>query len=358
MNATVVVFDDDRLSAAIVRRGGGAGSGSRSSSPPIGAISSTIPGAIARSRSGFTTSRCRCRAIEAEAARARRLPACSRSAIGRPCSRRSRRERLGLPGNSPDAAAASGNKREARGRFAAAGLHVAVAFHAADRGRRRPGDDPRLRFPCVAEAAGPVGQPRRHPREFAVKSSTAACAADSARCCARPDVRAARGAGSTIEMLVEGFIPGREVAVEGVLTDGTLQVFAVFDKPDPLDGPFFEETIYVTPLVARCGRRSDAIVRDGPAAHARARTAPRADPCGVPARAVTACSFSRLPRGRSAGCARARCGSREALDAGGGACSAARARRGRLRVPPRERARVGRDDDPDSEARRAQARAR
>ena len=48
-------------------------------------------------------------------------------------------------------------------------------------------------------------------------------------------------------VLVEGFVPGVEVAVEGLLTDGRLITLAVFDKPDPLDGPFFEETIYVTP---------------------------------------------------------------------------------------------------------------
>ncbi len=47
--------------------------------------------------------------------------------------------------------------------------------------------------------------------------------------------------------LVEDFIPGFEVAVEGLLTQGQLRILAVFDKPDPLDGPFFEETIYVTP---------------------------------------------------------------------------------------------------------------
>ncbi len=47
--------------------------------------------------------------------------------------------------------------------------------------------------------------------------------------------------------LVEDFIPGFEVAVEGLLTNGQLKVLALFDKPDPLDGPFFEETIYVTP---------------------------------------------------------------------------------------------------------------
>src|SRR5947207_9618561 len=47
--------------------------------------------------------------------------------------------------------------------------------------------------------------------------------------------------------LVEDFIPGCEVAVEGLLTHSQLRVLAIFDKPDPLDGPFFEETIYVTP---------------------------------------------------------------------------------------------------------------
>src|SRR5467141_2191033 len=48
-------------------------------------------------------------------------------------------------------------------------------------------------------------------------------------------------------LLVETFVPGREVALEGLLVGGTLHVLALFDKPDPLDGPFFEETIYVTP---------------------------------------------------------------------------------------------------------------
>ncbi|MFL5653812.1 MAG: ATP-grasp domain-containing protein [Ktedonobacteraceae bacterium] len=48
-------------------------------------------------------------------------------------------------------------------------------------------------------------------------------------------------------LLVEDFIPGFEVALEGILTHGQLRVLALFDKPDPLDGPFFEETIYVTP---------------------------------------------------------------------------------------------------------------
>ncbi len=49
------------------------------------------------------------------------------------------------------------------------------------------------------------------------------------------------------QLFVEGYIPGREVAIEGLLTDGALSILAIFDKPDPLEGPYFEETIYVTP---------------------------------------------------------------------------------------------------------------
>ncbi len=69
--------------------------------------------------------------------------------------------------------------------------------------------------------------------------------------------------------LVEDFIPGVEVALEGMLDNGKLQVLALFDKPDPLDGPFFEETIYVTPsrladdvqaAIARCAEESAAAV--------------------------------------------------------------------------------------------------
>jgi biotin carboxylase len=48
-------------------------------------------------------------------------------------------------------------------------------------------------------------------------------------------------------LVVEDFIPGKEYALEGLLNEGKLTVLALFDKPDPLDGPYFEETIYVTP---------------------------------------------------------------------------------------------------------------
>jgi biotin carboxylase len=63
---------------------------------------------------------------------------------------------------------------------------------------------------------------------------------------------ARRGGALAREALVEEFIPGFEVAVEGLVTDAEFRMLAIFDKPDPLDGPFFEETIYVTP--SRLGR--------------------------------------------------------------------------------------------------------
>ncbi|MGH8670905.1 MAG: ATP-grasp domain-containing protein [Burkholderiales bacterium] len=55
--------------------------------------------------------------------------------------------------------------------------------------------------------------------------------------------RAAAGLG----LMIESYIPGTEHALEGLLQDGRLRTLALFDKPDPLDGPYFEETIYVTP---------------------------------------------------------------------------------------------------------------
>jgi len=60
----------------------------------------------------------------------------------------------------------------------------------------------------------------------------------------RPDVC---GPEAERPLLVESFVPGAEVAVEGLLRDGRLEVLAILDKPDPLDGPFFAETLYVGP---------------------------------------------------------------------------------------------------------------
>jgi biotin carboxylase len=76
---------------------------------------------------------------------------------------------------------------------------------------------------------------------------------------------ARRGGTLGRQVLVEEFIPGVEVALEGLLTGGKLQVLAIFDKPDPLDGPFFEETIYVTPS-RLSSREQDRIAEETEAA--------------------------------------------------------------------------------------------
>ena len=77
-------------------------------------------------------------------------------------------------------------------------------------------------------------------------------------------------------------MPGVEIAVEGLLSDGELTVLAVFDKPDPLEGPYFEETIYVTPsrLSAETLARAEIVDRarvrgDRPGRRTRARGAAR-----------------------------------------------------------------------------------
>jgi biotin carboxylase len=48
-------------------------------------------------------------------------------------------------------------------------------------------------------------------------------------------------------VLVESFLPGIEIAIEGLLSNAQLHVLAIFDKPEPLDGPFFEESYYIMP---------------------------------------------------------------------------------------------------------------
>lgn len=81
------------------------------------------------------------------------------------------------------------------------------------------------------------------------------------------DVRVASDAAPR-PYLVESYIPGFEVALEGLLDEGHLRVLALFDKPDPLDGPFFEETIYVTP--SRLRAATQRAIEQTTAAAARA----------------------------------------------------------------------------------------
>jgi biotin carboxylase len=112
-------------------------------------------------------------------------------------------------------------------------------------------------YPCVLKPVGLSGSRgvirANSPDEFAAAFNRIRALL------ARPEVRAAR-AGQEDQILVEDYVAGYEFAVEGVMTEGALKIFALFDKPDPLEGPFFEETIYVTP--SRLGTVSQAAVAD------------------------------------------------------------------------------------------------
>ncbi len=148
-------------------------------------------------------------------------------------------EALGLPHNSPEAAVAARDKYEMRRMLAA-------------------GDVPVPRFERFALTADPAQVARQvgYPcvlKPLRLSGSRGVMRADDTEGFIAAWRRLARmllAEGNRPEhthVLVEAFIPGFEVALEGILTDGALRVLALFDKPDPLDGPFFEETIYVTP---------------------------------------------------------------------------------------------------------------
>jgi biotin carboxylase len=150
---------------------------------------------------------------------------------------------LNIRWHSVAGAEASTDKRHSRVALATAGL-PAPRFSIRD---ARPGvrdSGSRMSFPVVLKPVGLSGS-RGVIRANSHEEYTAAF--DRIRTLlGRPEVRAAR-TGLVEEILVEEYIDGEEFALEGVLTDGVLRVLALFDKPDPLVGPFFEETIYVTP---------------------------------------------------------------------------------------------------------------
>ena len=150
---------------------------------------------------------------------------------------------LGIRYNHPAAVEACRSKLRTKEVFRDAGLRVPWF-------RNFPIDptpEPALlgiQYPCVLKPlslSASQGVMRANNREeFLV------AAARIRRLLESPEIRSTREP-NLDQMLVEGYIPGREVAVEGLLTDGHLRVLAIFDKPDPLEGPYFEETIYITP---------------------------------------------------------------------------------------------------------------
>jgi len=152
-------------------------------------------------------------------------------------------ERMGIPYNSPDSVLACRNKFIARERFRAAGLLVPEFYRAAiaDGPQRAAGT---ARYPCVLKPLGlsaSRGVIRANdPHEFAAAFRRIEALLRD------PDILRLHEEQDRF-LQVENFIEGREFALEGILTGGKLRVLAIFDKPDPLDGPYFEETIYVTP---------------------------------------------------------------------------------------------------------------
>jgi biotin carboxylase len=155
-------------------------------------------------------------------------------------------EALGLPGHPPQAAAAAGNKRLTRERLLGAGLPTPW-FLTIPLGTDPVGLSTAIRFPAVIKPlalSGSRGVMRvNDPASFATSFERLRTLLRSA------DVRAERSEFHDW-VLVEDFIPGREYAVEGLLHHGSWQPLAIFDKPDALDGPFFEETIYIVPSAA------------------------------------------------------------------------------------------------------------
>jgi biotin carboxylase len=103
---------------------------------------------------------------------------------------------------------------------------------------------PRVQFPCIVKPlrlAASQGVIRANsPEEFQ------AAVARIKQLLESPEIKVTREA-ELDRLIVERYIPGAEVAVEGLLTRGKLRILAVFDKPDTLEGPYFEESIYVTP---------------------------------------------------------------------------------------------------------------
>lgn len=147
---------------------------------------------------------------------------------------------LNLPHNSPDSVNAAANKHSFRTRLANSGLLVPRFF------LMSIGEDvvPAARasfYPAVLKPltlSASRGVIRANDKgEFAIAFRRIEAILESAELTGD----------AASHVLIEEYIPGAEVALEGLLNKGELKVLALFDKPDPLEGPYFEETIYITP---------------------------------------------------------------------------------------------------------------
>ena len=150
---------------------------------------------------------------------------------------------LGLPGNPPEAVRASRNKLASRRAFKNAGLLTPAFFDVSIT------EDPtrlaaRCTYPAVIKPLALAGS--RGVMRVDQASDFVWAFERLTDLLQSPDILNERDEAHN-RALVESYIPGNEFAIEGVMTDGVFRAFVIFDKPDPLVGPFFEETIYVTP---------------------------------------------------------------------------------------------------------------
>jgi biotin carboxylase len=156
---------------------------------------------------------------------------------------------LGLPGHPPEAAVAARDKRLARERFKAVGLPVPSSF-TVPLSMDPMSIVPRVAFPAVLKPTGLSGS------RGVIRADDAASFATAfdriRRLLESPDVMAMHDPEADL-IQIEDYIPGAEFAFEGLLENGVLRTVAIFDKPDPLEGPFFEETVYVTPSQVNAG---------------------------------------------------------------------------------------------------------
>jgi len=165
---------------------------------------------------------------------------------------------LGLRHNSVESATAAQDKHRMRQAFTRAGVPSPQAT-LCSLSEDRVALAGRVNFPCVVKPlslAASQGVIRADDQEQFIRavnrleaileSDHSTSLAPSSSCDGREPSHIGPSE-STRQFLVEPFVDGPEFALEGMLTRGELRVLALFDKPDPLDGPFFEETIYVTP---------------------------------------------------------------------------------------------------------------
>ena len=152
-------------------------------------------------------------------------------------------ELLGIAGNPPEAVQICRSKLRQRETLRAASVRVPDFFSFAISDDM---DDvlARVKFPCVVKPLSLSAS------QGVIRANNADELAEAVRrirlLMESPEIQVQREPG-TDRLLVETYIAGREVAVEGLIENGRLRVLAIFDKPDPLEGPYFEETIYVTP---------------------------------------------------------------------------------------------------------------